>query len=252
MLALYRSGRQAEALEAYQDARRVLVEELGIEPGRELRELHQAILRQDPTSRPRCRTCETPRSRLPRPDSSVVSAELAELGGGLDEAFAGRARLFLIQGEPGIGKSRLADEVTAPARRPRGAHVLVGRCWEAGGAPAVLAVDAVAASVRAREPSRTHAAAAGWRRRRTSLRSSPSSVSCSPGSPGPGAARVRGRALSSLRLDRVASPERWRRRRRSSLVLDDLHAADEPSLLLLRYVASRARRRTDPVARDLP
>ena len=48
MTALYRSGRQAEALAAYQDARRVLVDELGIEPGRGLRELEQAILRQDP------------------------------------------------------------------------------------------------------------------------------------------------------------------------------------------------------------
>jgi DNA-binding SARP family transcriptional activator/tetratricopeptide (TPR) repeat protein len=48
MLALYRSGRQAEALEAYQDARHVLVEELGIEPGRSLRVLQQAILQQDP------------------------------------------------------------------------------------------------------------------------------------------------------------------------------------------------------------
>ncbi|HZT44840.1 MAG TPA: BTAD domain-containing putative transcriptional regulator [Gaiellaceae bacterium] len=48
MLALYRSGRQAQALEAYQEARAVLVDELGIEPGRELRDLHQAILNQDP------------------------------------------------------------------------------------------------------------------------------------------------------------------------------------------------------------
>ena len=47
ILALYRSGRQAEALNAYQDARRTLVDELGIEPGRSLRELHQAILQQD-------------------------------------------------------------------------------------------------------------------------------------------------------------------------------------------------------------
>jgi DNA-binding SARP family transcriptional activator/tetratricopeptide (TPR) repeat protein len=47
MLALYRSGRQAEALEAYQDARGALVEELGIEPGRRLRDLQQAILEQD-------------------------------------------------------------------------------------------------------------------------------------------------------------------------------------------------------------
>jgi predicted ATPase/DNA-binding SARP family transcriptional activator len=49
MLALYRSARQAEALEAYQAARWVLVEELGIDPGRALRELHQAILNQDPS-----------------------------------------------------------------------------------------------------------------------------------------------------------------------------------------------------------
>jgi class 3 adenylate cyclase len=48
MLALYRSGRQAEALDAYQRARNTLVDELGIEPGRELRALHQAILNQDP------------------------------------------------------------------------------------------------------------------------------------------------------------------------------------------------------------
>ena len=48
MLALYRCGRQAEALDAYQAARRALVDELGIEPGRELRELHQRILNQDP------------------------------------------------------------------------------------------------------------------------------------------------------------------------------------------------------------
>ena len=47
MLALYRSGRQAEALDVYQSARRVLVEQLGIEPSRELQALHGAILRQE-------------------------------------------------------------------------------------------------------------------------------------------------------------------------------------------------------------
>ena len=48
MLALYRSGRQSEALAAYQDARGKLVEELGIEPGRRLRDLQQSILDQEP------------------------------------------------------------------------------------------------------------------------------------------------------------------------------------------------------------
>jgi hypothetical protein len=49
MLALYRTGRQADALEVYRDTRRTLVEELGIEPGAALRQLEQAILRQDPS-----------------------------------------------------------------------------------------------------------------------------------------------------------------------------------------------------------
>jgi len=48
MLALYRAGRQADALAAYQDARRMLLDELGLEPNEELRGLEQAILRQDP------------------------------------------------------------------------------------------------------------------------------------------------------------------------------------------------------------
>ena len=48
ILALYRAGRQAEALETYRETRRVLIEELGIEPSQELRELERAILRQDP------------------------------------------------------------------------------------------------------------------------------------------------------------------------------------------------------------
>jgi class 3 adenylate cyclase len=49
MLALYRCGRQAEALEAYRHARTLLVDEIGVEPGPELRRLHEAILRQDPS-----------------------------------------------------------------------------------------------------------------------------------------------------------------------------------------------------------
>ncbi len=52
MLALYRSGRQADALESFRDARSSLIEELGLEPGRELRELEQAILAQDPALDP--------------------------------------------------------------------------------------------------------------------------------------------------------------------------------------------------------
>jgi DNA-binding SARP family transcriptional activator/class 3 adenylate cyclase len=65
MLALYRSGRQAEALEAFQTARRRLVEDLGIEPTGELRELQQAILRQDSAL------------ALPQPSDPVVGSKPA-------------------------------------------------------------------------------------------------------------------------------------------------------------------------------
>jgi len=67
MLALYRSGRQAEALEAFRHARRVLLGEVGLEPGPELRHLNDAILRQDPDldGRPAHRFPARPR-RSPR------------------------------------------------------------------------------------------------------------------------------------------------------------------------------------------
>src|SRR5688500_13342771 len=61
--------------------------------------------------------------------------EIGELLAGLEEAAAGRGRLFVVAGEPGIGKSRLADELATEARA-RGARILWGRCWEAGAAPA--------------------------------------------------------------------------------------------------------------------
>jgi predicted ATPase len=62
-------------------------------------------------------------------------SELEELAAGLEDARKGQGRLFLLSGEPGIGKSRLVDEFT---RRSVDRHVRVlwGRCWEAGGAPA--------------------------------------------------------------------------------------------------------------------
>ncbi|HLI78930.1 MAG TPA: ATP-binding protein, partial [Candidatus Binataceae bacterium] len=62
--------------------------------------------------------------------------ELATLRGALDSLSAGRTRIFLISGEPGIGKTRLAEEVAAAAVSSVEALVVWGRCWEGGGAPA--------------------------------------------------------------------------------------------------------------------
>jgi DNA-binding SARP family transcriptional activator/ABC-type branched-subunit amino acid transport system substrate-binding protein len=87
MLALYRSGRQAEALAAFQDARRTLVGELGIEPGPDLTELHAAVLRQDPQlAAPEPRNGESRRRRR---------AGVLLLAGGAAVTLAALAALLL-------------------------------------------------------------------------------------------------------------------------------------------------------------
>ena len=75
MLALYRSGRQADALETFQKARRVLSEELALEPGPELRRLQQAILAQDPAIAPVPVAPPRRRGNLPAAVTSFIGRE---------------------------------------------------------------------------------------------------------------------------------------------------------------------------------
>ena len=119
MTAQYRQGRQVDALRTFQTARGVLVDELGLEPGPELRELEQRILAQDPTLRPAAPTVEPTRkhdprrtSRIPNRLTSIIGRDdlLADLG---DELT--RARLVTLLGPGGAGKTTIATELARRA-----------------------------------------------------------------------------------------------------------------------------------------
>jgi predicted ATPase/DNA-binding SARP family transcriptional activator len=110
MLALYRSGRQVEALATYREARRVLVDEFGLEAGEELRRLERMILLQERT----LDHAEVGRLHgVPRPVTSVIGRDeiLVDVCGLVD-----RERLVTLVGPAGVGKTRLAIEVATQLR----------------------------------------------------------------------------------------------------------------------------------------
>lgn len=132
MTALYRSGRQADALRCYEEGRHVLADQLGLDPGPELRALEAAILGHDPGLLGPNRSHVDSAPSLPAtPDASMAErsslvgrqAELELLGRALDNVGSGKAQTILIGGPAGIGKTSLAHELVAEARR-RGGFVV--------------------------------------------------------------------------------------------------------------------------------
>lgn len=118
--ALYRAGRQREALDRYEGFRRGLADELGLDPGPDLAALHQAILEQDPSLTPSSiRTAHRPTTNLTAPPPLIGrEAALADL-----RDLIGKERLVTLTGPGGVGKTRLATAA---------AHGLVGGYADGG------------------------------------------------------------------------------------------------------------------------
>jgi AAA ATPase domain len=159
-----------------------------------------------------------PPAHAGRPSRPFVGREqeLAELASVLEEGASGRGSLVLVTGEPGIGKTRLTAELAGLGAR-RGVCVATGRCWEQGGAPPYWPWLQV---VRARGGDLEELVAG----------TGPPAPQRAPPTAVPEGERLRlfdavGRLLAAASSERPIL-----------VVIDDLHAADEPSLLLLRFL----------------
>ena len=231
-LALARSGRQADALEALRQVRELLADELGLEPGVDLRRLQTAVLRQDPElewsrdgssdgSRDGSSDGSAPAAAAPRPERGPQvprrtvqglplvgrDDQLAALVGLLEQSAEAPA-FAALTGEPGIGKSRLCAEL-AEVARAQGAEVLVGRCSQDEGAPPLYPWAAILTSLGAELPSTDSEA-------------------------DDGAARFRAwETIAGTLLDAAG-------RRQVVLLLDDLHWADTSTLRVLRLLVEKA------------
>ncbi|GAA0426535.1 ATPase AAA [Acrocarpospora corrugata] len=226
-VALYRSQRQGEALDALRRARQVLADELGADPGPELRRLEAAVLNQEPSLDPMPAPGKAPGygavlvSRPPAAAAGLVGRDdwLARLTGYLVDTSAGRGTLVLVTGEPGIGKTGLARALTATATA-MGLHTGWGRCEEAAGAPALWPWSQALAPL---------VTASGTTARLPAL------AALLPGRDGTAAAADLDTAAFRLA---EATAALLRETGPALLVLDDLHWADGDTLHLVRRLGA--------------
>jgi DNA-binding SARP family transcriptional activator/class 3 adenylate cyclase len=208
MLALYRSGRQADALRAFQRAREALVDELGIEPGSALRDLEAAILTQDDHRLRSGSASDQPVVALPAALDTAGSLligrdeELARLRESWHSVRTGSGAFVSIVGAEGVGKTRLAAELAGEAHGAA-AVVCFARC------------DAEHRSVRALFDQALRSAGSSLMRAR------------SEGQPGESLGTSIARRLST-----------WAATAPVLVVLDDLHEADGDVLEVVAEVAS--------------
>ena len=186
------------------------------------------------------RESECPRLRHPRmqpPQRAFVGREreMAELCAGLEVPASDRRRVLLISGEAGIGKTRLAEEFASYAAS-RGTRVVWGRCWEGGGVPAywpwIQALRTLLADSALELPKISASAELAQLMPELRVSSeSPNAAAATSARSDPEQARFRlFDSVTSLLKDAA-------RLQPLMLVLDDLHDADQPSLLMLQFVA---------------
>jgi DNA-binding SARP family transcriptional activator len=242
MLALYRGGRQGDALRAFEQARRGLIEELGIAPGPALVRLARQVLEHDTALDWRAPTPVAispaapahPPATAPRDAFVGRRSELAAVRGVLAQ---GGARYVLIGGETGAGKTRLAQEF-ADSARAAGRHVVYTRCSETPGTPsfwpwrqvmrAILDNVPEADAARAMGPAREHLA-----------RVVPERVGAQGGDPP--RADSADTALFQLYDSVTAFVGRATTKRPLAIVIDDLQWADFAALRVLLYLVTDPR-----------
>ncbi|WP_433271413.1 BTAD domain-containing putative transcriptional regulator [Actinosynnema sp. CS-041913] len=227
MLALYRTGRQTEALAVYDEGRRVLLDEHGVTPTEQLRSLHRSILAQDVpeaavppgTAVPQVHAVAHTPGITGHGDVRIVGREpeLAMLDGMLVAARSRGGRFVAVVGEAGIGKTSLARTVGARAAAA-GTPVVWARCPDIGQMPPFWLWTQV---VRTLSPDAVEPALAGFAGPSAADRADRVDPT----------ARFRAYDAVAALVHTAAAPAGL------VLVLDDLHAADPDSLLLLRYLA---------------
>ena len=246
MTALYRSGRQSDALRAYQAAYRRLAEEIGVVPGPQLRALETAILNHDSSVDPPVvaiviagRTPVTvPRALVRLRGHAPLlgrDAELQALRRAWSQLGPAGCQLLVVAGEAGIGKSRLVAEL-AHALHEEGAAVLWGRSLERQLVPYQPLVEAFGDHLAARGPKETSELASAAGRPLGWLLPELADTHDAAEPAEPGARRyLMFEAAVNLLAELVGTAGLL-------LVLEDLHLADPSALSMVEHVVRRARR----------
>ncbi|GAB3728399.1 AfsR/SARP family transcriptional regulator [Nocardiopsis nanhaiensis] len=158
MLALFRAGRQGDALQVFHDLRARLGGELGVDPGRALNELYASLLRQEPESMALPQVAESPRrdlldvpepprSNLPSPPTGLIGreSEHAHVRGALSDRHG--SCLVTLTGPGGVGKTRLAVDVAHALTEefPDGTWIVELAGMDRDAAPSELAERVIAA-----------------------------------------------------------------------------------------------------------